>query len=70
MSQNVNELSLSVISFLAICMKREIDEWQFLPFIGILREKLANFRTISREIDEITWIRLEIDFAIYDWSET
>ena len=70
MNQNFDELSLNVISCLINCMKREIHEWQFLPFIGILREKLADFRAISREIDEITWIRLEIDFAIYDWSET
>ena len=61
--KNFRESRMNVISLLAICVKHEIRDWQFSPFIVILSEKHANFSVISCAIAEITWIRHEQEFT-------
>ena len=48
--RNLCESSVKVISLQTICMKREMGELQFSPFLVILSEKLANISMISHEI--------------------
>ena len=50
--QNFCDLSVNAISSLTLCVKREIYEWQFSPFILDLGEKLVNYKVNSRKITE------------------
>ena len=52
-------------------MRKPRSQWlTIFPFFMILDEQLANFWVISREITTITGIRRELDFTIWNWSET
>ena len=49
-------MSVNVISLFNICVKREIREWQIVPFIVIFSEELTNFSVISGKIAEFRLI--------------
>ena len=61
--KNHSEFRVNVISFLTVCVKREIREWKFSLFFVILSEKLAKC-VISCKISKITGIGREQDFTI------
>ena len=48
--QNFSKSRVNVISLLPICVKREIRELLFPPFVLILSGKLAHFNVILRNL--------------------